>query len=658
VDDWYDNRDRGHSNLDLSPFPQIQKISYTADDRKTNRDWAAQTTLLPHVVFGNSSTSAGINSGGSNVRMYYVHPQGLPFLYAEYTHNNVYMYPEHCDHRPGHNGTPNHGDVYPTNTPFVITSQGSSGSDQPFMHAVPFALAAFRPQVKAKLVQSGLLMPTLQMILRASNKNVKDAKEYLTGKAHPSVFDGQQVDVLKMVTMAHDITLETIPPIVQMKVVEEDSATPGVDFFEQGGSEKLADTPAVIARIYRAAAPSRRMVVSAEASLDINKRPLTYTWVVLQGDETKIKITPKNDAGSVAEILVQYPERRPIQPGSALESNRIEVGVFVNNGAYTSVPGFITWFSLDTEGRTYDDWGRLLEIGYGMGEEAMTIANWPAFFDLLKPGATLSAGGKLLLDQFTPKESDALKKAGEEYAAAHALVVATENKRILAEAAKDKADQDVKAQADAEVKAAAKAHDAAVKDEEAVLGKSRDGAKQGVKARVESALNGLAADPMFWPTHSVDLLADTDFGGKAILANAQKRLAGLGIMSDKGELTPLRPGNTPQTNLTRYEKAQLARFNADLIANIALHGIANSTWRENFLDVRLSGAKSWRDVYHYDDKGMKGWTRYDGQKPQEFDAGGSLILKKDPAGNPTTLQPVHYERQKGGNFAIKQVVGQ
>src|SRR5436305_7448978 len=98
--------------------------------------------------------------------MYYTHQRGLPLLYEHYTHNNIYIYPEHRDHDPGHNGRGDgFGDTYPTNTPYLITSQGSSGSDQPFLHAIPFTLAAFRPAVKKRLVESGLLMPTLQMIL-------------------------------------------------------------------------------------------------------------------------------------------------------------------------------------------------------------------------------------------------------------------------------------------------------------------------------------------------------------------------------------------------------------------------------------------------------------------------------------------------------------
>ena len=85
--------------------------------------------VRPHVTFGNSSTSAPPQLGGSNPRSYYVFPFGLSFLYNQYTRNNLYIYPEHRDHDPGHNGkNDGYGDLYPTNTPYLIISQGSSGS--------------------------------------------------------------------------------------------------------------------------------------------------------------------------------------------------------------------------------------------------------------------------------------------------------------------------------------------------------------------------------------------------------------------------------------------------------------------------------------------------------------------------------------------------
>ncbi|MBE3069676.1 MAG: hypothetical protein IMZ66_05520, partial [Planctomycetes bacterium] len=222
--DYYDNRDRGHSGLDLGPYPQLTKVEYSEAERARRQDWALQGRVLPHVVFGNSSTSSGVTTGGCNARMAYSHPMALAMLYAQYTHSNLYIYPEHQDHDPGHNGKPGYGDVFPTNTPYLIVSQGSSGSDQPFMRAIPFALAALRPEVKKKLVESGLLAPTLQMILRLTGKPIADPKEYLTGKAHPTVFEGSWVDDLKMVEMAHAIHLDDIPPMVQLRVAEEAGA--------------------------------------------------------------------------------------------------------------------------------------------------------------------------------------------------------------------------------------------------------------------------------------------------------------------------------------------------------------------------------------------------------------------------------------------------
>src|SRR5262245_27422277 len=104
VGDWYDNRDGGHSDLDTKPYPQLQRVEYTAEDVKARRHWAAARIVRPHVTFGNSSTSAPPTLGGSNIRMYYTSPRGLDLLAQQYTKKNLYIYPEHRDHDPGHNG--------------------------------------------------------------------------------------------------------------------------------------------------------------------------------------------------------------------------------------------------------------------------------------------------------------------------------------------------------------------------------------------------------------------------------------------------------------------------------------------------------------------------------------------------------------------------
>ena len=62
--DFYDNRDRGHSALDMKLYPQLRKVVYGEADRKANHDLGAQVAIVPRVVFGNSSTKLGSKALG------------------------------------------------------------------------------------------------------------------------------------------------------------------------------------------------------------------------------------------------------------------------------------------------------------------------------------------------------------------------------------------------------------------------------------------------------------------------------------------------------------------------------------------------------------------------------------------------------------------
>lgn len=661
VGDWYDNRDREHSGLNMAPYPQLSKVTYTKEQLERREDWAAQGTILPHVTFGNSSTSAHVLQGGSNVRRYYTFPRGLQFLFTQYRRNNLYIYPEHRDHDPGHNGPDGYGDLFPTNTPYVICSQGSSGSDQPFMRAMPLVLAAFRPEVKKKLVETGLLMPTVQMIFRMSNKHLARPEEYLTGKAHPTVFEGTWVDELKMVEMAHGITLDTIPPFAEVRVVEEDAAVNGRDYFEPAGvTEKHADTPAAIARIWRSVEGRRRMVLSAETSVDLNKRPLEFRWVVLRGDPSRITITPKNPAGSVVQVLVQYQERRPVTEGSPLESNRVDIGLFASNGAYWSPPAFLTLFGLDSECRTYDADGRVVEAGYGMGESELTVSNWPGLFDALKSESP-PAGVALLKKALGADAVAAIVALEAEYrAASKALMLARETEKTAQQKAKEAADaklpEAMRKKADADARAAAEAARSAANAASEVLAGKRPHLPAGAKGAVEGWLKKAAADPALL-TADAELmkavLDGADTAGRSAVAAATKRLVGFGVIEEAGGAIRLRPATAPAggasgERLTRFEKRLVERFNAEVLGGAALRGIVTHSWKTNYVDPMLSAPKSWRDVYHYDRTGARtGWTRYDGEKKTEFDAEGRVIVEKDAAGTPTRTRAVRYELAGG-----------
>ena len=158
-------------------------------------------------------------------------------------------------------------------------------------------------------------MPALQMIFRMSNRQVAKPDDYLTGKAHPTAFEGSQVDAEKMVSLAHGIQPEVLPPMVQLKVLEEDRAVVGRDYFDVGPREQLFDTPCAIARIVKSSKYEHRMVVGAEGSKDIRDKPLTYHWAVLRGDEARIRINKLNAEGSKVELIVALSRAAPDRAG-------------------------------------------------------------------------------------------------------------------------------------------------------------------------------------------------------------------------------------------------------------------------------------------------------------------------------------------------------
>jgi len=147
-------------------------------------------------------------------------PTAPAWAFRHYLGNALYIYPEHRDHDAR--------DRFPGNWPYTIPSQGSSGSDRAFLEAVAMTLAAFSQATRARLQAEGLIVPTLQMILRRSLRPVTSDAVYLSGTAHPPVFAGEMLVPGRMIAMAAALTPETIPPLVRLTVRAEDFA-PGAD---------------------------------------------------------------------------------------------------------------------------------------------------------------------------------------------------------------------------------------------------------------------------------------------------------------------------------------------------------------------------------------------------------------------------------------------
>jgi hypothetical protein len=330
----YDNRDRGHSALAPHLFPRLSRLAYGFELVADDMDYGlAGAVILPQVVFGNSSTAI---TGGDAPRSLVRHAMtraGLPERQARlYRSNHLYVYPEHRDHDAV--------DLYPANWPFTVTSQGSSGSDRPFLEAFALTLAAFSEETFGRLLEEGLVAPTLQMILRRSLAPVRSADDYLSSAAHPVVFDARLLRPERMVSAAAALRPEDIPPMVRLSVIEEEfSAEAGLARLD----ERLFDTPWAIARVWRDFAWQREMVISAAETTDPNGRPLTFSWRLLQGLPDRVDIEPLDSQGRTARVRVRWHDAFAVlQGGVPRAASRVDIGVFASNGAETSAPAIVS----------------------------------------------------------------------------------------------------------------------------------------------------------------------------------------------------------------------------------------------------------------------------------------------------------------------------
>lgn len=357
----YDNHDADHSNMHYDWFPELARIEYcdAAKKSKTMMYGAGDIhrglqLLFVHnaPVIGNASVAQTQGPFWRSMpRVAMANASAVALVADQYVNNMLYFYPEHRDHDPEAGG--GHGDTYPANVPYVITSQGSSGSDRAFMDAVAATIAAFQPDTRRFLIEKRLLMPTVQMIFRASRTPVAGRDDYLSGKAHTPVFDGATLDVERMVRMAHDLHPGQVPPLVRLKVEQEYLGRPGIDYFEVGHAERLFDTVSAIARVARSARERRTMVASVAETEDPDGAALSFVWRLLHGDEDRVRITPLDPRGTRAEIVVDW-HPRAVYPGSDLPSARVDVGVFAEKDGRLSAPAFITWYFPPNERRTYE----------------------------------------------------------------------------------------------------------------------------------------------------------------------------------------------------------------------------------------------------------------------------------------------------------------
>lgn len=364
VGDFYENRDEEHSMLDLERFPQLTPVEHGPAAREAGFHRALPEGLAISAggeappLLGNASVAVTGGAGWRSMARLSITEDGRAAeLWRQYASNQIYVYPEHKDHDPFF------GDVFPANTPYWIVSQGSSYTDRRAMESVATILAAFRPETKRRLIAERLIAPTVQMIWRRGQRGIGTDDAYLSGRAHPTVFDPERAEPGRMVELANGLEPGEIPPVVRLSVLQESSPTPGVTLFGDGLSEALLDTPSAVARVMRGTGASKRMVISAAGTRDPNDRELSFAWLLLRGDPEKVRIRPLGARGEGAEIEVDWHDETET-PLTEMASQRVDIGVFAHNGAEWSAPAFVSVTFPPRQKRSWDEAGRLQMVDY------------------------------------------------------------------------------------------------------------------------------------------------------------------------------------------------------------------------------------------------------------------------------------------------------
>lgn len=358
----YDNRDRGHSAMPPGLFPQMARVAYGPGLRARGLDYGlAGTFRFPAITLGNSSTAVTHGPEWRSQPRLAMTNGGARRAAADYGANALYVYPEHRDHDAF--------DYFPAAWPYMTVSQGSSGSDRPFLRAQGLILGAFAPEARARMAGAGLVASTVQFVMRRTQVGLRGDAGYLSGAAHPSAFARGALNPPAAVALAARLTPGTIPPAPVLRVLAEDFA-PHAGLA--GLTEALFTTDGAVARLWRGLQGRREMVLSAAETVDPAGRALRFHWVLLRGDPAAVEITPLDGPGARVRIAFGWQDPRPApsgygRTGPGPMSSRLDVGLFAEAGGVLSAPAFVS-VTLPPEKRAYeigpDGRPRLVSVDY------------------------------------------------------------------------------------------------------------------------------------------------------------------------------------------------------------------------------------------------------------------------------------------------------
>lgn len=323
--DLYLNRDCEHSPLNLKDFPGVTRITFDDEARGRRVDRDLPNMLFPEPVFGNASRAI---RGGALWRslprlMMTSESSRMRFFARAYASNQFWVFPAHADYPPV--GT--NGDVFASQTPYCLTTVGSSYTDQYYLRAGLEISRSLDSRVKAEIVRRGLLAPTVQALIRKSQLCVSNETDYLSAKAHPTAFPGGGLDLRRLVASAAALKIDDIPPLAAVQVAMKPTS------YRGALSEATYISRFACAFVLRADETKRDFQISATGGDE-------YAFVQVHGREGAVTI--ESVAENVVRVLLDK-EAIPVD-------DRVDIAVFARRkGRGWGAPSFVSFATVDPD---------------------------------------------------------------------------------------------------------------------------------------------------------------------------------------------------------------------------------------------------------------------------------------------------------------------
>ena len=303
--DLYMNRDSDHSRLVATNWPGLVEIRADENLRTHAFGRGMPDVLFNRPVFGNASLAF---TQGPFWRSFpraltTIERRRLPLMQKMYLSNQIWVFPAVDDFN--FVNTNLYGDVFASVTPYWISTEGRSWSDQYYLKAALEASRSFKPETKKEIVRRGLLAPTVQSLLRKSLKKVSGEEGYLSPAAHPTAMPPNALDMRRLKEAAAAMEPDGIPPVVAVSIIGRKPSS------EPPAPEVMYVTPFASSFVLRAPDEERSFTLVASGADE-------YAFRIVHDDFGAARI--ENAEGCVARVLVRRSRMTSV--------NRVDVAVF------------------------------------------------------------------------------------------------------------------------------------------------------------------------------------------------------------------------------------------------------------------------------------------------------------------------------------------